>query len=253
MGPYLDIKNVRAKSGSKRFQNGGAATALLSVALEEELVDAALVMGMDRWAQKAYPRVIYDAKDLEKCAGSKYTSNAILEHIMDLLKNVNHIARWARPAPSKRWGDMAGKQVIPPEEMVAKIKAALDARSDPDLIINAEAGADLIFVEAPISIEQMRRITRGVKAPNMVNMIPGGRTPLLTARELQDIGYSVVSYATACTYTIARAVEDLFEELIRTGTTAGFEDRMMRFDEFNRRVGLEGIREKEAAYTKDHP
>ena len=174
-----------------------------------------------------------------------------------------------------KWCDhMAGKQVIPPEEMVAKIKAALDARSDPDLIIMArtdalavngledaicrgnlyaEAGADLIFVEAPISIEQMRRITRGVKAPNMVNMIPGGRTPLLTARELQDIGYSVVSYATACTYTIARAVEDLFEELIRTGTTAGFEDRMMRFDEFNRLVGLEGIREKEAAYIKDHP
>ncbi len=174
----------------------------------------------------------------------------------------------------KRCGHMAGKQVIPPEEMVAKIKAALDARSDPDLIIMArtdalavngledaicrgnlyaEAGADLIFVEAPISIEQMRRITRGVKAPNMVNMIPGGRTPLLTARELQDIGYSVVSYATACTYTIARAVEDLFEELIRTGTTAGFEDRMMRFDEFNRLVGLEWIREKEAAYIKDHP
>lgn len=174
----------------------------------------------------------------------------------------------------KRCGHMAGKQVIPPEEMVAKIKAALDARSDPDLIIMArtdalavngledaicrgnlyaEAGADLIFVEVPISIEQMRRITRGVKAPNMVNMIPGGRTPLLIARELQDIGYSVVSYATACTYTIARAVEDLFEELIRTGTTAGFEDRMMRFDEFNRLVGLEWIREKEAAYIKDHP
>jgi hypothetical protein len=63
----------------------------------------------------------------------------------------------------------------------------------------------------------------------------------------------VVSYATACTYTIARAVEALFEELIRTGTTAGFEDRMMRFDEFNRLVGLEGILEKEAAYIKDHP
>ena len=106
LGPYLDIKNVRAKSGSKRFQNGGAATALLSVALEEELVDAALVMGMDRWAQTAYPRVIYDAKDLEKCAGSKYTSNAILEYIMDLLKNVNHIALVGTPCAVQAVGLM---------------------------------------------------------------------------------------------------------------------------------------------------
>ena len=86
----------------------------------------------------------------------------------------------------KRCGHMAGKRVIPPEEMVAKIKAALDARSDPDLIIMArtdalavndledaiyrgnlyaEAGADLIFVEAPMSIEQLGKITREVKAP----------------------------------------------------------------------------------------
>jgi coenzyme F420 hydrogenase subunit beta len=54
-------------------------------------------MGMDRWAQNAYHRVIYDAKDLGKCAGSKYTRNAILEHIMDLLKNVNHIALVGTP------------------------------------------------------------------------------------------------------------------------------------------------------------
>lgn len=169
----------------------------------------------------------------------------------------------------KRCGHMAGKQVIPAQEMVAKISAALDARSDPDMVIMArtdalaingledaicrgnlyaEAGADLIFVEAPESVDQMRRITREVEAPNMINMIPGGRTPLLPARELQEIGYSVVSYATACTYTIARAVEDLFEEIMKTGTTAGFEARMMKFDEFNCLVGLEEIRKKEDAY-----
>jgi len=106
LGSYLDINNVRAKTGSKHFQNGGAATALLSAALEEELVDAALIMGMDRWAQTASPRVIYDAKDLEKCAGSKYTSNAILEHIMDLLKNVNHIALVGTPCTVQAVGLM---------------------------------------------------------------------------------------------------------------------------------------------------
>ena len=169
----------------------------------------------------------------------------------------------------KRCGHMAGKQVITPKEMVSKIKAALDARLDPDFIIMArtdaiavngiddaiqranhykEAGADLIFVEAPESVEQMRMIIRDVDAYHLVNMLPGGRTPLLNARELQEIGYSAVAYATACTYTIAKAVRELFESLHKTGTTAGFEDRMMRFDEFNRLVGLERIREQEEAF-----
>jgi len=169
----------------------------------------------------------------------------------------------------KRCGHMAGKQVTTPKEMVSKIKAALDARQDPDFIIMArtdaiavngiddaiqraniynDAGADLIFVEAPESVEQMRRIIRDVDAYHLVNMLPGGRTPLLNARELQEIGYSAVAYATACTYTIAKAVRELFESLHKTGTTAGFEDRMMSFDEFNRLVGLEQIREQEEAF-----
>ncbi len=166
----------------------------------------------------------------------------------------------------KRCGHLSGKQVVSPEEMVSKIKAALDARSDPDFVIMArtdalavngiddaiyrarlyrDAGADLIFVEAPESVEQMKRIIREVKAPHMVNMLPGGKTPMLTAKELQEIGYSVVAYATACTYTIAKAVRDLFETLHETGTTASLEDRMVKFDEFNRLVGLGEIRRKE--------
>jgi carboxyvinyl-carboxyphosphonate phosphorylmutase len=169
----------------------------------------------------------------------------------------------------KRCGHLAGKQVVSPEEMVSKLRAALDARSDPDFVIMArtdalavngiddaiyrarlyrEAGADLIFVEAPESVEQMRRIIREVKAPHMANMLPGGKTPMLTAKELQEIGYSVVAYATACTYAITKAVRDLFETLYRTGTTAGLEDRMVKFDEFNRLVGLEEIRKKEEEY-----
>ena len=168
----------------------------------------------------------------------------------------------------KRCGHMAGKQVIHPEEMVAKLKAALAARSDPDLVIMArtdalavnglddaifranmyrDAGADLIFVEAPESVEQMRRIIKEVDAPHMVNMLPGGKTPLLKAKELQDIGYSVVAYATACTYTIARAVKNLFETLKSTGTTSDLD--CMSFAEFNRLVGLEEIRRIEDFYT----
>lgn len=83
IGHYLDIKNVRSRTSSERFQNGGAVTALLTAALEEELVDCAMVMGMDRWTQKAQARIVCDAEGLIKCAGSKYTSNAILEAIKD--------------------------------------------------------------------------------------------------------------------------------------------------------------------------
>ena len=97
LGPYLTVKNVRSKKNSGRFQNGGAVTALLAAALEEELIDCALVMGEDRWAQKSYPRVVYDVSDLEKCAGSKYTSNAVLEPIQDVVKNVNNIALVGTP------------------------------------------------------------------------------------------------------------------------------------------------------------
>jgi coenzyme F420 hydrogenase subunit beta len=97
LGPYIAIKNVRSKKNSGRFQNGGAVTALLTAAMEEELVDCALVMGEDRWAQKSYPRVVYDVSDLEKCAGSKYTSNTVLEPIQDVIRNVNNIALVGTP------------------------------------------------------------------------------------------------------------------------------------------------------------
>jgi len=112
----------------------------------------------------------------------------------------------------KRCGHMEGKQVIPSEEMIAKIKAAVDARMDDDLMLMArtdslavygideaiergnrfaEAGADIIFIEAPPSVEDMRRVCREVKAPMSANMVEGGKTPILTAKELQDIGYSI--------------------------------------------------------------
>lgn len=89
IGPYLDMKNVRAMSGNPRYQNGGAVTALLKAALDEELVDRAIVMGADRWAQKAYARVVDDPAYLDKAAGSKYTSNDVLEAMRDVMKDAS--------------------------------------------------------------------------------------------------------------------------------------------------------------------
>ncbi|KUG20977.1 methylisocitrate lyase [hydrocarbon metagenome] len=175
-------------------------------------------------------------------------------------------------AEPKRCGHMSGKQVIPEREMAAKLEAALDARRDPDFVIMArtdalavngiddaitraqayrEAGADAIFVEAPESVGQMRRIAAEIDAPQLANMIPGGRTPLLPAQKLQEIGFAAVAYPTACTCTIAKAVLDMFAALHRTGTTAGLEERMIDFGRFNDLVGLQEIRDREAWYYRD--
>jgi coenzyme F420 hydrogenase subunit beta len=106
IGPYLDIKNVRSVKANERFQNGGAVIALLTAALEDELVDCALVMGLDRWAQKSYPLVVYDTSELNKSAGSKYTSNAVLESIKELVKDpkVKNIALVGTPCTAQSVG-----------------------------------------------------------------------------------------------------------------------------------------------------
>lgn len=172
----------------------------------------------------------------------------------------------------KRCGHMEGKQVIPTEEMVVKIKAAVDARQDDDLVLMArtdsfaiygideatergnrfaEAGADIIFIEAPPSVEDMKRICREVKAPMSANMVEGGKTPILTAKELEEIGYSVATFPLSTLYAAAFGARAAMEALARTGTTAGFMDRMISFAEFNHLVGLETVREREAYYYKD--
>ncbi len=108
------------------------------------------------------------------------------------------------------------------------------------------AGADMSFVEAPESPEQMRRITSGIPAPNMANMVPGGRSPALSAAALEQLGFACVAHPTALSYVMARAARDLLHELRSTGSTAAAESRMMRFDEFNALLGLDEIRARES-------
>jgi 2-methylisocitrate lyase-like PEP mutase family enzyme len=114
-----------------------------------------------------------------------------------------------------------------------------------------DAGADFLFVEAPENMDQMRRITREIDAPNLANMLPGGKTPLLTVKELQDIGFAAVAFPTVCTHTIARAVMDVLRDLRSGGTIAGMEERMLSFDEFGKLVGLDRIRNEEQEYYRN--
>ncbi len=159
----------------------------------------------------------------------------------------------------KKCGHMEGKEVIPRDEMVLKVRAAVAARRDPATLIiartdalqpnglddaidrcnaYAEAGADLAFVDAPGSREQLEEIARRVDAPSLANMSETGRTPPLTADELQELGYRVVIFPSTQTWIFARAYADLCAELRETGTTQGLRDRMMAFDEVNELLGM---------------
>jgi len=170
----------------------------------------------------------------------------------------------------KKCGHMSGKQVIPAQEYVEKLKAALDARNDRDLIIIArtdaravnvfedaleraciycEAGADMTFVEAPISMEELSAVPAKVKCPQVANMIEGGKTPFLSIDELSMLGFKVAFYTLGVQYAVAKTLQTYMSHLLRNGTTSGYEGGMMNFVEFNKLVGLEDVRALEKKYT----
>ena len=158
----------------------------------------------------------------------------------------------------KRCGHFTGTEVIPAAEMVAKLHAALDARGDPDTLIIArtdarqmlglqdaldraqryrEAGADLIFVEAPESAGELAEIGRRIDAPLLVNMVEGGATPQLPASELSALGFSVVLYANAALRGAVHGMQVVLTQLRRTGSTAGALEQMVGWEERQALVG----------------
>ncbi|WIV11967.1 isocitrate lyase/PEP mutase family protein [Proteiniborus sp. MB09-C3] len=172
----------------------------------------------------------------------------------------------------KRCGHMLGRKVVSMEEMVGKIEAAKAARKDPDFVIIARtdartvhgideaikrakayeaAGADVIFVESVENEEEMKRVHSEIKVPTLANMVEGGRTPLLTNKKLEEIGYSLVIYPTASTYVAAKAMFDLMEALKVNGTTAKSIDKMITFPDFNDLVGLGEFAELENKYVRE--
>ena len=171
----------------------------------------------------------------------------------------------------KRCGHMSGKAVVPVEEYLPKLKAALWARRDPDFVIMArtdavathgleegirrariyaEAGADMVFVEAVTTVEDMRTVNGAVGVPSMANMIEGGKTPFLSASELQNLGYAVAAYPCASVFTAVRALQSWAGHLKQHGTSQGFAgpETMLTFDEYFRFIGAEDIRRREAQF-----
>ncbi len=160
----------------------------------------------------------------------------------------------------KRCGHMDGKEVIPREEMVLKVRAAAAARSNPELLIIArtdalqpndlddaidrcnaysDAGADVVFVDAPGSEDELAEVADRVDGPSLANMSETGRTPVMSASELERMGYGIVIFPSPQVRIIARAYEELCTELADHGSTRGVIDRMMPFEDVNRLLGLE--------------
>ena len=159
----------------------------------------------------------------------------------------------------KRCGHFDRKRVVPVREMAEKIVAATMARENPDLVLIArtdaiavegleaalerarcyvEAGADIIFVEAPRSIEEMARIPGAVAVPCMINLVEGGRTPILPATELAAMGFKLAVYANLALRTAAQAVERAFKVLREEGHSSSLIDEIFSWQKRQATVGL---------------
>ena len=164
----------------------------------------------------------------------------------------------------KRCGHLSDKGVIPAVEMIGKIKAAVDTRRSSETLViartdavavegfdaaiarahaYAEAGADLLFVEAPRSQSDLGRITAGLAGtlPLLANMVEGGQTPILPASVLEDMGFSLVIFPGAIVRAIARTAQDLYAALHRDGTTDAMRNHMFDFDGLNKMLGTKDI------------
>ncbi|MDR5694157.1 MAG: oxaloacetate decarboxylase [Armatimonadota bacterium] len=170
----------------------------------------------------------------------------------------------------KRCGHFEGKEVIDREDMIAKIKAAVDARRDPDTVIiartdaravfglqeaierarsYAEAGADATFIEAPQSVEELELIPKSIPVPQMANMVEGGKTPILPFRQLEAMGFKLIAYANAALRAAIKGMQIVLSGLARDGTTENVLDHMVTWEERQRLVRLREYNELEMQYT----
>jgi len=159
----------------------------------------------------------------------------------------------------KRCGHLAGKVVVSAEEFAAKIRAAVEARTDPDFVIIArtdaiavnglddalrraeaavKAGADMLFVEAPTTEEQIERVARAFDTPLLFNYAPGGRSPLPPFARLRELGYAVILLPVDTLFVAARAIQSFLRELKEGDAALPLADRYIPFKEFNELIGV---------------
>jgi len=171
----------------------------------------------------------------------------------------------------KRCGHMQGKEVVPIDEYAEKLQAALDARSNKNFIIVArtdarategldkaierglyykKVGADVIFVEAPKTIQEMKKIGSAIDAPLVANMIEGGATPISSETKLHEMGFKIILYPLSVLFSNTYATLQILRELKRSGTTRKLNKKLVNFDQFNDLVELKKYRKLEKQYKK---
>lgn len=171
----------------------------------------------------------------------------------------------------KRCGHLSDKSLIPAAEMAGKIRAACDARRNSETVIIArtdavavegfdaaieraalyrEAGADMLFVEAPKSREELTNLVNklGRATPLMANMVEGGKTPILPAPVLEEIGFSLVIFPGGIVRALVKQAQDFYATLRRDGTTDAFRDRMFDFEALNALLGTQDILARGKSY-----
>ncbi len=169
----------------------------------------------------------------------------------------------------KRCGHTPGREVIPAEEMVAKIRVALDSRSDPDFLIIArtdartahgfeealargtayrDAGADVVFVEALESEAEMAEAVRRLDCPMLANMVERGFSPLVAQSRLAQMGFALAIFPTSGLLAAAAALRATYGALRETGTTADMLDRLEDFGSFSRAIGFQDVWDFEKRY-----
>ena len=174
----------------------------------------------------------------------------------------------------KRCGHLDGKSLISAAEMSGKIRAAVDARRSEDTLIAArtdaiavegmeaaldraelyvEAGADVLFVEAPRTLDEIQQIVRRFagRVPLMANMVEGGKTPMLNAAELEAMGFSLVIFPGGIVRALASAARAYYGSLLATGSNNAFRDRMLDFDGLNAVIGTPDMLETGRKYEDD--
>ncbi len=171
----------------------------------------------------------------------------------------------------KRCGHMRGKQVISKQEMLGKLKAAMHARDERDsdfvimcrtdaIAVNGfedaldrakaavDLGVDMIFVEAMETREEMERVGREIRVPLMLNLVEGGRTPLMTYKEAEELGFKYVVPALTALLAAAKGMYDVMRRVREEGVSDAYLDRLFSFQEFARIVHMERFRRMEDAY-----
>jgi 2,3-dimethylmalate lyase len=170
----------------------------------------------------------------------------------------------------KKCGHESGKRCIPAEEMITKIRVAVEARTDPDFVIIArtdaraqfgideaiargraygEAGADVIFVEAPETVAEMERINAAIVKPTMVNLVEGGKTPVLPAVELARLGFSLAIFPAAAFLAATAAFDNIYRAIKDSGIATATGSAIYPFYDMGRLMGFDEVRAFERRYA----